>query len=57
MPHRIEQDQEAIDDVLNTCAELEDEGRTNARSMTYEQGVKAGIEWITTRGYPHPLDK
>jgi hypothetical protein len=35
-----------IDDVLNQCADAEDEGRSQYPGMTYEQGVRIGIEWL-----------
>lgn len=54
--YNIEQPDNAIEAVLNTCAEMEDEGKTNVPGMTYEQGVKAGIEWVTSKGYTHPLE-
>jgi len=48
---------DAINRVLNICNEREEEGQTQYRGMSYEQGVKAGIEWIITAGYPCPLDE
>jgi hypothetical protein len=45
-----------IDDILNRCAEQEDKGGSAVPSMSYEQGVKAGIEWLTNEGAASPLD-
>jgi hypothetical protein len=39
-------DEAEIDDVLNRCADAEDEGRSQYSGMTYEQGVRIGIEWL-----------
>lgn len=47
--------QEQIDDVLNKCSDSEDEGTSIYPGMTYEQGVKAGIEWVQFGG-EGPLD-
>ena len=42
----MEPDQDAIDDVLNQCAEQEDEGCSRWPGMSYEQGVAAAIRWM-----------
>jgi len=39
-----------IDEVLNWCSEAEEEGISNYPGMTYEQGVKAGIDWLQGNG-------
>ena len=54
--YAIEQLSEDIDDVLNRCSEAEEDGRTDVPGMTYEQGVKAGIEWLTNREASGPLE-
>jgi len=44
-----------IDNVLNECMEKEELGETRYPGMTYEQGIKAALEW--TQGYgENPLD-
>ena len=43
-----------IDEVLNWCWEAEERGRSHFRGMTYEQGVRAGIEWATGRSNERP---
>lgn len=48
-------DQE-IDDLLNDCAEEEGEGTTRFKGMTYEQGIKAAIEWLIDPIFSHPLE-
>ena len=47
--------QSEIDDVLDKCLDQEDEGGSRFPGMTYEQGVKAGIDWLTDDG-AHPLE-
>ena len=39
-----------IYDVFDICAEAEAEG-SKFFGMTYEQGVEAGIRWVTKEGY------
>ena len=34
-----------IDDALNSCVEAEATGRSRYPGMSYEEGVRAGIEW------------
>ena len=36
-----------VDEVLNKCVEASDEGITAYYGMSYEDGVRAGIEWLT----------
>lgn len=43
-----------IDEVVALC---EEKACTDFPELTYEDGVKAGIEWITGLGESHPLDK
>lgn len=45
-----------IDDVLNKCTDMEMQGETAVPGMTYEQGVKAGIEWVAGFTNDNPLD-
>ena len=47
--------QQQIDDVLNRAAEAEEEG-TKWPGMSYEQGVKAGIEWVLGYIDSNPMD-
>jgi len=35
-----------VDEVLNTCVERENSGKSPFWGMTYEQGVEAGIRWL-----------
>ena len=44
-----------IDNVLNECIEKEALGETKYPGMTYEQGIKAALEWAQGYG-ENPLD-
>ncbi len=54
--YSIEQKEKDIDALLDRCSDLENDGRTEVPGMTYEQGVRSGIEWLTTKGAAGPLD-
>jgi len=41
--------EEQIDEVINQCVESEETGESRWPGMTYEQGVRAALEWI--QGY------
>lgn len=43
-----------VDDILNRCLDSEDSGELTYPGMSYEQGVRAGIEWALRNG-PHPF--
>ena len=45
-----------INDVLNQCVEAEETGESRWPGMSYEQGVKAGIEWVLGQTIGNPLD-
>ena len=46
----------SIDDVLNKCIEAEAHNRTAFGGMTYEEGVRAGIDWLVGNEEEKPLD-
>lgn len=48
--------QEEIDELLNQCADSEEDGRSKYPGMTYEQGIQAAIRWLTEQGEPQPLE-
>jgi len=52
----IQPTQNEIDDVLNTCMEAEDDGRSIYPGMSYEQGVLAAINWMRGDGV-HPIEE
>jgi len=46
---QMKPNEEEINEVINQCVESEEEGASRWPGMTYEQGVKAAIEWL--QGY------
>jgi len=49
--------EDQINDVLNKCLDAEENGETVFPGMSYEQGVKAGIEYVSDTDNPHPFDE
>lgn len=47
--------EEQLDAVVGVCIEAEENGTTKWPGMTYEQGVKAALEWVQGYG-EHPLE-
>lgn len=47
--------QSEIDDVLNQCADQINECGSKWPGMTYEQGVKATLEWLFEE-QPNPIE-
>lgn len=48
---------EEIWDLLNQCSYAENEGVSKYPGMSYEQGIKAAIEWITGDINDHPINE
>ena len=51
--YRIKRTAEEIDEQMNRAWEEED-GGSRYPGMTYEQGIRAAIDWITTDGGDEP---
>ena len=51
----IKRSQEEIDNLLNACADAEEEG-SNFPGMIYEQGIKEMYEWLTNPNATYPLE-
>ena len=51
----IKHSQEEIDELLNKAADLDEQGGKHG-FMTYELGVKEGIEWLLGYIDSKPLD-
>ncbi len=51
----VERTQGEIDNLLDRCINADIEG-SSYPAMTYEEGIKAGIEWITGQIDEYPLD-
>ena len=55
--YTLERSDDEIDAVLNACSESMDAGRAKWPGMTYEQGVRAGIDWVTGQQDDNPMDE
>ena len=53
--YRIQRTEIEIDEVLEEATEQEEKGKTNWRSMTYEQGVSAAIRWLLGFSDDNPM--
>lgn len=47
--------EEEIDELINQCVDSEETGESKYHGMTYEQGIKAALEWVQGYG-EHPLE-
>lgn len=53
----IVRNEQEIWDLLNQCADAEETGSSKYPGMSYEQGIKAAIEWIIGDINNHPINK
>lgn len=53
---KITRTQEDINDVLNWVSDADNEVATHFSVATYEQGVKAAIEWLLGYTNENPMD-
>lgn len=51
-----EKTQAEIDELFDRCVESENRGESAYSGMTYEQGIKATLDWLFN-GMEHPLDE
>lgn len=56
MEKEIKRTKNEINDVLDKCMDAEENG-SNFSGMSYEQGIRAGIDWITGDTDDHPIDE
>jgi hypothetical protein len=54
--YRIERNDREIDRLLDDTIQAESEG-TKFPGMTYEEGVRAAIDWITGNSDDYPMDE
>lgn len=52
--YQVKKSDVEIDDLLNQCCEQEDQGGSRFSGMSYEQGMRAAIEWLTNEEWDHP---
>lgn len=48
-----ERTEDEVDEIMNKIADMD--GGTRWRGMTYEQGVRAALEWLFEDG-PNPME-
>ena len=48
--------EDEVNTLLDRCMMAEETGNSEYPGMSYEQGIKAGIEWLTSRKADHPLE-
>jgi hypothetical protein len=53
----VKQSETEINQVLNKCSEAQETGETIAHGQSYEDGVKAGIEWILGWIRTNPMEE
>lgn len=54
--YKVTKTDKQIDDLLNKCVDQIEEGTSTANGMTYEEGIKAGIEYVTGDSEDDPMD-
>ena len=57
MPYEIVKSDEEINDLIQRCMDAEAKGTTKYFGLTYEQGVKVALDWVTGNDDIHPLDE
>lgn len=45
--YQVTRSEKEIDSLLNQCLDAQDSGESKYPGMSYEQGIRAAIEWIT----------
>ena len=56
MYDEVVRDEDEINDLLDVCSDSETTGHSRYPGMTFEQGIKAGIEWLTDADAEHPME-
>lgn len=46
-----------VNELVDKCADAENNGTTRYPGMTYEQGIRAALEWVTGSQDGHPLEE
>ncbi len=57
MSYEIVKSDEEINDLIQRCMDAESAGTTKYFGLTYEQGVKSALDWVTGNDDIHPLDE
>lgn len=53
---KIMRNEQEIWDLLNQCTKAEETGSSQYPGMSYEEGIKAAIEWLNGNINIHPLN-
>ena len=56
MTYTVTKTPDEIDEVLNECVAAEANGRSRYPGMSYEEGVRVGIEWALGLADQPPFD-
>ncbi len=56
MYDEIMRSDEEINELLDVCSDSESTGHSKYPGMTFEQGIRAGIEWLTDSDAEHPME-
>jgi len=58
MPYKITRTDSEITDLIERCMDAEMVGTSKYPGMSYEQGIKAALDWLIDTGADdyHPLD-
>jgi hypothetical protein len=54
--YEIKRTTKQIDDLISKCWDQENEGGSKYPGMTFEQGIKEAIDWITGNQDETPLE-
>jgi hypothetical protein len=55
--NKIKRTDSEIDNLLNSANAWEEHGGSSVPGMSYEQGVKAGIEWLLGNSNEYPIEE
>lgn len=53
--YRLVRKTDEIDELIDDCTRSESEGRSKYPGMTFEQGIRTAILWLTEEAESHPL--
>ncbi len=54
--YAIKRTEKEINKLLDHCSDSEETGESTASGMTYEEGIKTAILWLTGDGFSHPIE-
>lgn len=57
MAYEVKRTNKEIDDQLNLANAWEEKGGTAVRGMSFEQGVKMGIDWVLGDQADAPIEE